>query len=294
MGASQPCRKRARETDCTSTSNSTSNSSSNSNSCRDSNSPEEVTGEFAAAPCDDGPGEGWLRLEESDSLLVQGGGRAHARLGAGSGGDRFVTVLSAGGQLRAFDAICYHAGGPLGLGDIEEIGPDKLPCVSCPWHHYLIDLETGSKWYQPLRKDESSGKLVHAGWKSSEKPVQRVHEVKEHRGSIFVRLQIEGSCESDSWSKREDCIKSMQGLARQHHGGARSGAIAGGADGKMPPRGLPSGQVLRQAAVAAAGAGGCGCSGGYVGDAQRFCPSVRGIFARVNYARSNFHVQSSA
>ena len=32
-------------------------------------------------------------------------------------------------------------GGPLHLGDIEEI--DKSICVKCPWHGWKIDLETG-------------------------------------------------------------------------------------------------------------------------------------------------------
>jgi nitrite reductase/ring-hydroxylating ferredoxin subunit len=62
---------------------------------------------------------------------------------------RFITVVDAGGGvLRAFDSICYHAGGPLGIGDIEEIG-EGIKCIKCPWHAYLIDLETGT-WHDYL------------------------------------------------------------------------------------------------------------------------------------------------
>jgi hypothetical protein len=36
------------------------------------------------------------------------------------------------------DAACYHHGGPLGDGAIEDLG--GATCVSCPWHKYRITL----------------------------------------------------------------------------------------------------------------------------------------------------------
>ena len=40
-------------------------------------------------------------------------------------------LLRVRGELYAMDSICYHAGGPLTAGDIEDIVVDgaKIPCV---------------------------------------------------------------------------------------------------------------------------------------------------------------------
>jgi len=208
---------------------------------------------------DVGSAKAWIRLSDEDAALVRSGGRVHLALGGSAGvlplpgaqgaadstcssGEgvvgRFITVLGIGGRLRAFDSVCYHAGGPLGLGDIEEAGEGGRPCIRCPWHHYLVDLETGSKWHQPLQKD-ASGKLVPVGWKASEKPVQRIHEVVERPDGVFVRLRLEGTCESDWWAHREDCFRPMSGPAPRQGGSL-------GADGRLPS--APSGHVLQQGA----------------------------------------------
>lgn len=191
----------------------------------------------------------WVQISDNDAAMVRSGGRAHVAVpvlaggGDDGGGGRFVTVLRVASQLRAFDSICYHAGGPLGIGDIEEAGAGGQACIVCPWHHYLVDLETGHKWHQPMQKD-ANGKLVAVGWKSSAKPVQRIHEVQEREdGGIFVRLRLDGPCESDHWAQRDDCFRSLQGLAEQHQGGLR-GASSRGGDGCLPI--APSGHVLRQ------------------------------------------------
>jgi len=36
--------------------------------------------------------------------------------------------------------VCFHAGGPLGIGDIEELLVDDTPrsCIVCPWHFYKV------------------------------------------------------------------------------------------------------------------------------------------------------------
>ena len=40
------------------------------------------------------------------------------------------------GQVHCLDSICFHAGGPLALGEIEDI--EDQPCLVCPceqrWH----------------------------------------------------------------------------------------------------------------------------------------------------------------
>ncbi len=45
---------------------------------------------------------------------------------------RYVTVLQHDGRLYCLDSVCFHAGGPLGLGDIEEL-PGGHSCLKCPW-----------------------------------------------------------------------------------------------------------------------------------------------------------------
>ncbi len=60
-----------------------------------------------------------------------------ARLGIAG---RDVALLRVGeNRIAAFDAVCYHYGGPLieGTVDIEELH------ITCPWHRYRIDLKTG-------------------------------------------------------------------------------------------------------------------------------------------------------
>lgn len=233
-----------------------------------------------AAPADDVSSrvDGWFRLAEVDAAKVRAGIRAHvsvpdspeaiqlresgevlaadaaaekSRDSGDNGAARLLTVLKVKGQLRAFDSACYHAGGPLGLGDIEDVaaaGGDRA-CISCPWHHHLIDLETGVKWYEALTKDPSTGRLVPGGWKASAAPVQRIHEVVERDGGIFVRLCIGGSCPSDPYAHREDCARLVREAPERGKDG-EGGMGYGGGDGRAL---RPSGQVLKRARDVQAG-----------------------------------------
>lgn len=45
------------------------------------------------------------------------------------------------GRFYALDAICSHEGGPLDLGDIEDINGSR--CIVCPWHNYEFRLVDG-------------------------------------------------------------------------------------------------------------------------------------------------------
>ena len=52
-------------------------------------------------------------------------------------------VCNTAGELRAFEGVCPHAGGPLGQGMIEG---NKLVC---PWHGWQYDPKTGEAAHNP-------------------------------------------------------------------------------------------------------------------------------------------------
>ena len=72
-----------------------------------------------------GGGGAWWHICDTASLREDG--RVHSKLGG-----RYITVFRHAGALFCIDSICYHAGGPLALGDIEDL--DGKPVVKCPWH----------------------------------------------------------------------------------------------------------------------------------------------------------------
>jgi len=51
-----------------------------------------------------------------------------------------VAVFRYGDKVLATSEACPHAGGPLHLGDIEEM-PDRSLCVRCPWHRWAFRLD---------------------------------------------------------------------------------------------------------------------------------------------------------
>ncbi|QDZ25509.1 Rieske domain-containing protein [Chloropicon primus] len=169
---------------------------------------------------------------------------------------RYVSIFNVKGELYCIDAICYHAGGPLTVGDIEDV--DGKACVRCPWHNYIVTVQTGEKLYQKLVKTEE-GKLVPGGWDSVGQR-QRTHRVFERSGAVFVVVDEEGSFESDKYSSDEACGRRLVSsggsfgnpkpnpFGARGAGGQGRGAFLGmknlvsrvtsghlfGADGKMP------------------------------------------------------------
>ncbi|KAL4613257.1 hypothetical protein GN956_G22579 [Arapaima gigas] len=57
-------------------------------------------------------------------------------------GEHVVLVRMEDDRFWAMDSSCPHEGGPLELGDIEDLGNGKMVLV-CPWHHFDFCLETG-------------------------------------------------------------------------------------------------------------------------------------------------------
>ncbi|KAG9270614.1 Rieske domain-containing protein-like [Astyanax mexicanus] len=111
---------------------------------------------------------------------------------------RDVLVLHHQGSLHALDLHCYHSGGPLQCGDIEEF--DGRLCIVCPWHKYKITLAEGEGLYQAV---DPSIRPLRPVW-SSKGVKQRVHRVTEIDGEVFVTLNdSDGTVESDRYQTEE-------------------------------------------------------------------------------------------
>lgn len=50
---------------------------------------------------------------------------------------RQIAIFNINSQFYALENVCPHQGGPLGEGDIED------GCVTCPWHGWQFNVETG-------------------------------------------------------------------------------------------------------------------------------------------------------
>jgi len=139
--------------------------------------------------------------------------RFHTRLQG-----RSITLVRHHGKVYCIDSVCYHVGGPLGIGDIEDI--DGQACIKCPWHGYLVTLDNGQKMYKAV--EFADGKMVSSGWKISEK-LQRTHLVDEREDGLYVALSTtEAKLESDQWAFREDCAQEIQNASRAKPRGCQS------------------------------------------------------------------------
>ncbi|XP_004416986.1 PREDICTED: Rieske domain-containing protein [Odobenus rosmarus divergens] len=109
--------------------------------------------------------------------------------------DREVVIFYHKGEYHAMDIRCYHSGGPLHLGDIEDF--DGRPCIVCPWHKYKITLATGEGLYQSINPRDPSAKPK---W-CSKGVKQRIHTVTVDNGNIYVTLSNEPfKCDSDFYA----------------------------------------------------------------------------------------------
>lgn len=97
---------------------------------------------------------------------------------------RYITVFRQKGQLSAIDSVCYHAGGPLTLGDLQDIEDlNGITAVSCPWHKFLVSITDGSRVYQQVTIVD--GKPSVKGWTVG-KVVHRAHKVIEDGRGVYV------------------------------------------------------------------------------------------------------------
>ena len=128
------------------------------------------------------------------AALANDGDRVHVHLGG-----RHITLLNHAGEVYCLDSLCYHAGGPLAIGDIEEV--DGRACLSCPWHLYKVTLDTGERLYGATRFDDR-GALVPDGVATAGRR-QRTHEVQRRPDGWYVRLRLDGELESDKFATRD-------------------------------------------------------------------------------------------
>ncbi|NXY47405.1 RFESD protein, partial [Ceuthmochares aereus] len=117
--------------------------------------------------------DGLILIGKEDDIKTSG--RKIAKING-----RGVVVFYHEGKFHAMDSRCYHEGGPLRLGEIEDI--DGQACIVCPWHKYKITLGTGEGLYEgknPL-EPSSTPKWLSKGIK------QRIHKVTIDNGNIYV------------------------------------------------------------------------------------------------------------
>ena len=101
------------------------------------------------------------------------------------------------------DSICYHAGGPLTIGDIEDVAGDS--CVKCPWHNQPIRLSDGARMYRKVTFEGASNKMVHDDtWRAYPK-LQRVHAVEIREGGVYVKVDEGGEEGGEEWKSDKYC-----------------------------------------------------------------------------------------
>ncbi len=72
-------------------------------------------------------------------------------------GGNVYAICNVDGELRAFDGICPHAGGPLGQGNIAD------GRLVCPWHAWEYDCLTGANDYDESLKLASFPVKIEGG-----------------------------------------------------------------------------------------------------------------------------------
>jgi nitrite reductase/ring-hydroxylating ferredoxin subunit len=171
----------------------------------------------------------WHKIAEPNELDSKQDKRLHVRVNG-----RYISVICYQDRLHCLDSVCFHAGGPLALGEIEEIAECGATLV-CPYHYYHVSLRDGEKWYQAAQQGED-GKL-HAGqWKSVGQR-QRVHQVEQRSDGIYVKLNLDGALASDEYACKAECgarVRSGSLRLNTDRDGSRSPARS-----SSPLRGTP-------------------------------------------------------
>ncbi|XP_046882417.1 Rieske domain-containing protein [Hypomesus transpacificus] len=123
---------------------------------------------------------------------------------------RDILLVYHQGILYALDYHCYHSGGPLENGDIEEIGGNL--CIICPKHKYKISLLHGEGLYKAT---DHTAKVPTRKW-FSKGVKQRVHTVMETNGDVYVKLSVHpGYVDSDFYQGEKGKLEREKALAAE-------------------------------------------------------------------------------
>lgn len=127
------------------------------------------------------------------------------------GAQRTVAIMRYQGTLFAIDHYCYHMGGPLANGDIEELtftsktGTETSAthtCVTCPWHKYTISLQTGEALYRPVvPKGMKSKPAIQS--KGVKQRIHQVWETDDHEVYVRINNSTQLKYESDRYASEE-------------------------------------------------------------------------------------------
>jgi len=131
--------------------------------------------------------------------------------------NRNVSLMQVDDRIYCMDSVCSHMGGPLAVGDIEDLAGEKV--IKCPWHSYRFSLEDGKKFSKPVSFDPQSGSPLTHPWKKSDEVYQRTHEVRlDQNGDIRVKLSIESEAElpSDRYAYDNNAAACMNTACSQY------------------------------------------------------------------------------
>ncbi|XP_027889721.1 Rieske domain-containing protein-like isoform X1 [Xiphophorus couchianus] len=128
-------------------------------------------------------------------------------------GCRDVLVVYHQEKLYALDLRCYHAGGLLQDGDIEDFN-GRL-CIVCPCHKYKITLTEGEGLYEAV--DNPTIRPLKTQWRSKGLK-QRIHKVTEVSGDVYVTLNDSSEAiESDVYQTEKYRTVSLDALPKPKH-----------------------------------------------------------------------------
>lgn len=126
---------------------------------------------------------------------------------------RRVLLVHHKNTIYCIDQACYHHGGPLATGDIEDFGAKIV--ISCPWHNYKIALENGEGLYMGLEVEDLTQPVL-----KSKGIKQRTHAVKIIDEMIYAQdssLKDEVKIASDTYAFTKQVIPlNESGLVKLH------------------------------------------------------------------------------
>jgi nitrite reductase/ring-hydroxylating ferredoxin subunit len=72
--------------------------------------------------------------------------------------DRIIALYNVEGTYFALDGVCPHQGGPLGQGELCG------DVVTCPWHGWQFNVQTGQNQLNPRIVQPRFGVRVEDDW----------------------------------------------------------------------------------------------------------------------------------